>query len=153
MKQKHSIFLLSLLSIIQIPMLFYYIPLFFSIGFDAADNMWPFSRYYFRIYQSEMVFMVLCLIALTLSIFLKNILIQKKGRYLMIISNYGFKVVLALSFINQLSAMHILLSLNMLTAHMSMFMFIILATLFNILLSLIILIREVIAKLKIKKHA
>lgn len=153
MKQKHSIFLLSLLSIIQIPMFLYFAPLFFSSGFEAADNMWPFSRYYLNIYQSEMVFMVLSLIALTLTIFLKNILIQKKGRYLMIMSNYGFKVVLALSFINQLSAMHILSSVNSFTAHMPMPMFIILVILFNLLLTLIILLREFIAKSKIKKHA
>lgn len=148
MKKKHSLVLLSLLQAISIILFIFYNGVFFSIGFDAADNYWTFARYYFAIYPYEIVFMCISLIALILSVFLKNILNQEKGRTIMVLINYNIKLILGLCLLSSLSGMHTVLNLNDFRAYLPISFLISVSTIILIMIVGAALIRELITKYK-----
>ncbi len=74
-------------------------------------------RFYMTLYKMEMVLLLFIGFALLLSIFIKNILRQIKGRNLGVILNYFIKVQLILVLIGGISAMHTVSSTNSFEAY------------------------------------
>lgn len=150
MKNKQSLYLLFLLQVIAIFMLIYSLYTYASIGFDAADNYWPFSRYFLTMINYEIRFMVLSFTGLLLSIFIKNITSQSNGRLLMVFTNYLIKIVIGLALLSALSGMHTILSTNNFNAFLPTPFLIIISSLLLTMLVFVVIVREVYTKLKNK---
>ena len=144
MRKRINILLLLMVQVLMLVNTWYAINLYFGLGFDAADNLWPFSRYYFNSYPHEIKYMMLTVLILLVFHILKNNLNQKKGRVLIIMGGYLLKLILVLSLISAMSSIHVLNYTNDLNAHLSISFFNILVSMVLSILVLIILIREII---------
>lgn len=150
MKKYLNVGLLLVLEILSIVILLLTFNINFSEVFMASDYGWDFSRYYFETAQSIKILLVIATLALLISIILKNLLHQNKGRYLMIISNYALKIFIALVLIDTYSAMFTTMNLNVFAAHMSVGFFSILIALVLVFYILVVFVRELYVLLKLK---
>lgn len=144
MRKRINILLLLMVQVLMLVNTWYAINLYFGLGFDAADNLWPFSRYYFNSYQHENKYMMLTVLILLVFHILKNNLNQKKGRVLIIMGGYLLKLILVLSLISAMSSIHVLNYTNDLNAYLPISFFNIPVSMVLSILVLIILIREII---------
>lgn len=144
MRKRINILLLLMVQVLMFVNTWYVINLYFGLGFDAADNLWPFSRYYFNSYPHEIKYMMLTVLILLVFHILKNNLNQKKGRVLIIMGGYLLKFILVLSLISAMSSIHVLNYTNDLNAYLSISFFNIPVSMVLSILVLIILIREII---------
>ena len=144
MRKRINILLLLMVQVLMLVNTWYAINLYFGLGFDAADNLWPFSRYYVNSYPHEIKYMILTVLILLVFHILKNNLNQKKGRVLIIMGGYLLKLILVLSLISAMSSIHILNYTNDLNAHLSISFFNIPVSMVLSIVVLIILIREII---------
>lgn len=144
MRKRINILLLLMVQVLMFVNTWYAINLYFGLGFDAADNLWPFSRYYFNSYQHENKYMMLTVLILLVFHILKNNLNQKKGRVLIIMGGYLLKLILVLSLISAMSSIHVLNYTNDLNAYLPISFFNIPVSMVLSILVLIILIREII---------
>ena len=144
MRKRINILLLLMVQVLMLVNTWYAINLYFGLGFDAADNLWPFSRYYFYSYQHEIKYMMLTVLILLVFHILKNNLNQKKGRVLIIMGGYLLKLILVLSLISAMSSIHVLNYTNDSNAYLSISLFNIPVSMVLSILVLIILIREII---------
>ena len=91
MKKRKNIFLLLALVLISIILFRLASYTYFNVEFDARDNYWPFARYYLIVYKFEILFMLLSVFSLFLSNFIKNIMLEKNTRLLVITIGYILK--------------------------------------------------------------
>lgn len=148
MKKSRSLLLAGVLQVFAVGLLVYSLYTYFSVEFDARDNMWPFARYYLAMYKHELLFMFMSFITLVISIFLKNILQQEGGRALIIAEGYLIKVIIVVALISSLSAMHTVQYTNDFMAYLPISGFTILGCFALVILNTFVLIREIAFKMK-----
>lgn len=146
--RKRNLCLVIFTQILILINVWYAFKIYFGLGFDAGDNLWPFSRYYLISYPYEIKYMLLTLLILLLFLFLKNNLTQKHGRVLITLGGYLIKLMLVISLISAMSSMHVLYYNADFNALLSISIFIIPISLILSMLGFIILVREAIKIIK-----
>lgn len=152
MKKNLNLYLLLLLQAITIGITFYATFIYFGIAFDAGDNNWTFTRYYLTIYNHEIKFLLLCLLAMVVTIFTKNIIHQIYGRYLLIIINYCIKSIITVTLVSILSSIYTVLNLNTFAAHLPIGIINILLSFVLVFLVFYVLLKECVNVIQFRKN-
>lgn len=145
MKNNKNVISLLIIQLLTIIIVYSSVTLFFGIPFEAGDNMWSFPRLYFEVYSNYSGIIVIWLcsgVSLMISILIKNNLNQSYGRVLATGMNYLLKIIIALTLISSLSAMHTLYNQNNVNSFMSLNIFTIPLTIILVILCAVITYRE-----------